>query len=51
MQNREELRQKATIRVPIKKQCIRRGGEMLFSEGGGVINIIFGPKYRTLLSD
>jgi hypothetical protein len=33
MQNREELRQKATMGV--KKQCFVRGEKISFSEGGG----------------
>jgi hypothetical protein len=40
MQNREELRQKGKVDMR----------EKYFSEGGGGINIIFGPKYRPLLS-
>jgi hypothetical protein len=43
MQNRIEIRQKATIGV--KKQHFVRGGKI--SRGGG-INIVFGPKYRPL---
>jgi hypothetical protein len=46
MQNREDLRKKATMEV--EKRCVARGGKISFSEGGG-INKVFGPKYRPLL--
>jgi hypothetical protein len=48
MQNREELRQKGHDGSR-KTTCRKRGKKLLFSEGGGGINIIFGPKYRLLL--
>ncbi len=47
MQNREELRQKATMGV--EKRLITRGGEIAFSfSERGVINIVFGLKYASL---
>jgi hypothetical protein len=50
MQNREELRQKGTKGV--KKRHDVRWGKISFSEGGkGVINIVFGPKYRPLIRE
>jgi hypothetical protein len=32
----------------VEKRRVARGGKISFSEGGGGINIIFGPKYRPL---
>jgi hypothetical protein len=50
MQNREELRQKGTIGV--EKRLVARVGEIpvSFLEREGGINIVFGPKYRPLMS-
>jgi hypothetical protein len=46
MQNKEELRQKGNDRS--RKTMCRQGGKISFAEGGGGINIVFGPKYRPL---
>jgi hypothetical protein len=40
----EEIRQKATIGV--EKRHVARGVDTSFLDGGGRINIVFGPKYR-----
>jgi hypothetical protein len=32
----------------VKKDVSREGEKISFSEGGGGINIVFGPKYRPL---
>jgi hypothetical protein len=32
----------------VEKRHVARGGKISFSEGGGGINIVFGPKYRPL---
>ncbi len=32
----------------VKKKACRRGGKISFSERGGGINMVFGPKYRPL---
>ncbi len=34
--------------VGVKKRRVAREGKISFSEGGGGINIVFGPKYRPL---
>ncbi len=47
MQNREEVRHKDHDGSQ-KTACRERGIEISFSEGGGGINIVFGPKYRPL---
>ncbi len=48
MQNKEELRQKGHDRRQ-KTTCRERGKKYHFPKGGGgVINIVFGPKYRPL---
>ncbi len=49
MQNREELRKKG--HDGSRKTTSREGEKISFSEGGGGINIVFGPKYRPLLLD
>jgi hypothetical protein len=45
MQNRKELRQKGQDRSR-KTKCPEMGKKYNFQKGG--INIIFGPKYRSL---
>jgi hypothetical protein len=34
--------------IGVKKQCVGRRGEKMSFSGGGGINIVLGPKYRTL---
>jgi hypothetical protein len=48
MQNREELRQKGHDGSQ-KTTCPERGKKYNFQKGGG-INIVFGPKYRPLVT-
>jgi hypothetical protein len=45
MQNREILRKKGHDGSQ-KMTCRKRGEKISSSEGGGGINIVFGPKYR-----
>jgi hypothetical protein len=47
MQHREELRPTGHDRSP-KMTCRERGKNFIFRGGG--LNVIFGPKYRRLLS-
>jgi hypothetical protein len=49
MQIREELRQKGHDRS--RKRCVGKEGKISFSETGGRINIVFGPKYRPLVTN
>jgi hypothetical protein len=47
MQNSLNVRQKD--HDGSRKTVSREGAKISFSEGGGGINIVFGPKYRPLL--
>jgi hypothetical protein len=49
MQNRLNVRQKGHDGSQ-KKTCRESGKKYHFQKGGGGINIIFGPKYRTLVA-
>ncbi len=33
----------------VEKRCVGRGEKISFSEGGGGINTVFGPKYKPLV--
>ncbi len=36
--------------IEVKKRLVARGEKYNFQKAGGGINIVFGPKYRSLIS-